>query len=74
MFATVTSLEVNAIGEDAGRIWTYLKENGGEATAAATKKALDFKGDTWAFAIGWLAREGSIDLRKKGTSTRIFLV
>lgn len=71
---TMTSIEVNAIGEDAGRIYEYLRENGGESTLAALKRELNLKGEAAGFAIGWLSREGTVDMRRKGTSTRIFLV
>ena len=74
MLATEVSLEINEIGEDAGRIYDYVRENDGECTLAAMKKALKMTGDRAAYALGWLAREGRIDMRRKGTSLKIFTV
>ncbi len=73
MLATQVSLEINEIGEDAGRIYDYLRQNG-ESTLAALKKSLKMSNDSAAYALGWLAREGRIDMRRKGTSVRIFTV
>lgn len=67
------SLEVNEIGEDAGRIYDYLRQHG-ESTLAALKKSLKMTSESAAYALGWLAREGRIDMRRKGTSLRIFTV
>ncbi len=71
MLATEVSLEINAIGEDAGRIYDYVRGHE-ECTFAALKKDLKLSAESTAFALGWLAREGRIDMRKKGISLRIF--
>lgn len=73
MLATDVSIEVNSIGEDAGRIYEYITKKG-DCTIAALKKDLKLAGDNAALALGWLAREGRIDMRRKGTSTRIYIV
>ncbi|MDD3593991.1 MAG: winged helix-turn-helix domain-containing protein [Candidatus Gastranaerophilales bacterium] len=73
MLATEISIEINAIGEDAGRIFEYISDKG-DCTMAALKKDLKMTGDSAALALGWLAREGRIDMRRKGTSTRIYIV
>ena len=73
MLATEVSLEINAIGEDAGRIYEYLNRKG-ECTLAALKKDLKLTGDNAAYALGWLAREGKLDMRRKGTSLKIYSI
>lgn len=55
---------INSIGENAGLVWNYLSENQ-ESTLANLKKVLDLKGDTAALAVGWLAREGKVQIGKK---------
>jgi hypothetical protein len=62
------------IGESAGQIWNYLNENGGESTLAKMKKDLDLKANFTEMGLGWLAREGKVEMTKKGTSTSIRLV
>ena len=64
---------IGLIGENAGKIWEYLSQND-ESTLANLKKELDLKGDSAAFAVGWLAREGKVELVKKGASIKIQLV
>ena len=61
------------IGEAAGQIWNYLNENG-ETTLAKMKKDLDLKANFADMGLGWLAREGTVEMSKKGTSTNIRLV
>ena len=64
---------IETIGEGAGLIWGYLAENG-ETTVAALKKEVDLKGDLAILALGWLAREGKVQIEKKGTSVKVSLV
>ena len=73
MLATEVSLEINAIGEDAGRVYDYLREHE-ECTFSALKKALKLTTESASMALGWLAREGRIDMRKKGISLKIFTI
>lgn len=61
------------IGEAAGQIWNYLNENG-ESTLAKMKKELDLKANFAEMGLGWLAREGKVQMSKKGTSTNVKLV
>ncbi|MCD7780702.1 MAG: winged helix-turn-helix domain-containing protein [Candidatus Gastranaerophilales bacterium] len=61
------------IGETAGQIWNYLNENG-EASLTKMKKDLDLKGNFAELGLGWLAREGKVEVSKKGTSTNVKLV
>lgn len=73
MLATEVSLEINEIGEDAGRIYDYIREHE-ECTLSALKKSLKLSTERATFALGWLAREGRIDMRKKGISLKIFTI
>ena len=38
------------------------------------KKELDLKGNFAELGLGWLAREGKVEMSKKGTSTNVRLV
>lgn len=64
---------LETIGQNAGKVWTYLDENG-EVTLAAIKKDLELKGDAAALSIGWLAREGKLEVTKKGNSVKVKLI
>ena len=61
------------IGQTAGQIWNYLNENG-ETTITKMKKDLDLKANFAELGLGWLAREGKVEMSKKGTSTNVRLV
>ncbi len=58
------------IGETAGKVWETLNVKGG-ATFATLKKSLRETDGTVYEAIGWLAREGKIEVRTRGKN-RIF--
>ncbi len=60
------------IGTMAGEIWRTLCEKG-EMSVAALKKSLGTKDATADWAIGWLAREDKIILRKERNTVRIGL-
>ena len=60
------------IGFSAGQIYEYLSSNG-EATFSKMKKELDLKGNSADLGLGWLAREGKVDISKKGTSVSVRL-
>ncbi len=60
------------IGSTAGEIWRILRDKG-EMSVAALKKSLGTKDSTADWAIGWLAREGKIVLRKERNTVRIAL-
>lgn len=64
---------LNRIGESAGKVYDYL-DSKGEVTLASLKKDLDLKGDLIPLSIGWLAREGKLEVLKKGNSTKIALI
>jgi len=61
------------IGEAAGQIWNYLHANG-ETTLSKMKKDLDLKANFAEMGLGWLAREGKVEMSRKGASTNVRLV
>jgi hypothetical protein len=63
----------NSIGEMAGKVWTAL-DNNGEMTIAKIKNEIKADVFTLNAAIGWLAREGKLDIAKKGNSIKAKLV
>ena len=58
------------IGLMAGEIWRTLRERG-EMSVAALKKAVGAKDATADWAIGWLAREDKLVLRKERNTFKI---
>lgn len=60
------SLELNeAIGAAAGKVWSYLSENG-PASASKLAEATELDRNDVQRAIGWLAREGKLAIERKG--------
>jgi hypothetical protein len=49
------------IGEAAGKVWTYLNDNG-EVTTPTLLKRVGLPRDVAHRAIGWLAREGKVQI------------
>lgn len=64
---------METIGQSAGQIWEYLNANG-ESTLTKMKKDLDLQGNFTELGLGWLAREGKIEITRKGTSTKVRLI
>lgn len=61
------------IGEMAGKIYETLEEKG-ETTSAKLQKGVGASDDNlFQQALGWLAREGKINILKKGKSTKLSL-
>ena len=60
------------IGFSAGAIYDYLSDNG-ESSFSKMKKELDLKGNFADLGLGWLAREGKVDISKKGASVSVRL-
>ena len=63
---------VEKIGATAGVIWNYL-DNNGQITMAALQKGTKLNKASLDMGIGWLAREGKIQIEGKRTK-RISLV
>lgn len=64
---------METIGQSAGQIWEYLNANG-ESTLTKMKKDLDLQGNFAELGLGWLAREGKVEITRKGTSTKVRLI
>lgn len=64
---------ISLIGDAAGKIWQYLNTNG-ESTLASIKKDLELKPEQVTMSLGWLAREGKVEMKKSGTSVKIQLI
>ncbi len=60
------------IGEGAGRIWQFLKENP-PSTLEQIKKNLDLDASLFCMSIGWLAREDKLIFDGQGKKTRVSL-
>jgi hypothetical protein len=56
---------IHSIGETAGRVWEFLKEHG-EANLNQIKKNVKEDPNLVLQAIGWLAREGKLQIGKRG--------
>ncbi|OGS43235.1 MAG: hypothetical protein A2539_00095 [Elusimicrobia bacterium RIFOXYD2_FULL_34_15] len=60
------------IGFTAGKIWKYLEKNG-EVTALKLKAALGITNTVLYMGIGWLAREGQINVVEYAKGYKISL-
>ena len=63
-------MEINNIGTNAGVIWNLLNENG-KLTETKLKKESGLAGAEFFAALGWLAREGKINVvvEEKGSKS-----
>jgi hypothetical protein len=64
--------EIETIGETAGLVWNFLRSNG-ESSLSAVEKAIEAPKSMVSMAVGWLAREGKIELKDVKRSVRISL-
>jgi Winged helix-turn-helix domain (DUF2582) len=64
--------ELKMIGETAGMVWNFLRSNG-ESSLSALEKGV--KAPRWmvSMAVGWLAREGKIEVKDEKRTVRISL-
>jgi hypothetical protein len=60
------------IGDVAGTVWRVLSENG-PLSLAKLVKAVDEPRDTVMQALGWLAREGKVDIDDEGRNRMVSL-
>jgi hypothetical protein len=60
------------IGNTAGEIWQYLKDKG-PSTPLKVKTALGISNTLLSLSLGWLAREGKIEIEELGQSYKISL-
>lgn len=57
------------IGKTAGLIWNYLNKNGEQSLTALTK-GVEADKNMFSWGLGWLAREGKIEIvKEKGKYT-----
>ena len=72
--ATATPVSCIAhIGETAGVIWKVLSEKG-PLTMAKLVKAVGGPRDTVMQALGWLAREGKVNIHEEGRNRVVSLL
>jgi Winged helix-turn-helix domain (DUF2582) len=64
--------EVETIGETAGLVWQFLRSNG-ESSLSALEKGVKAPRSTVSMAVGWLAREGKIQMKDEKRTVRICL-
>jgi hypothetical protein len=60
------------IGETAGVVWQYLKDHG-KSTLAAVEKAVPTPAGAVPMAVGWLAREGKLEVAQEKRSVYLWL-
>ena len=65
-------LMLHDIGNNAGKLWHYLKENP-LSTMEDAGKSLKLQENSIALAAGWLAREDKLTFQKDGKNVRIAL-
>ena len=63
---------VQTVGEIAGQIWEWLHHNG-KATLSTVERGIEAPAAVVHMAIGWLAREGKLELRQDGRQTQLWL-
>ena len=64
--------EIKTIGETAGLVWNFLRSNG-ESTLSTLEKEVEAPRSLVSMAVGWLAREGKIELKDEKRAVRITL-
>ncbi len=63
---------VQAIGEAAGQVWSVLKRQG-KASLSAVEREVDAPQGLTHMAIGWLAREGKIEIGQDKRAISLWL-
>lgn len=64
--------EIKTIGETAGLVWSFLRSNG-ESTLSSLEKGVEAPKSMVSMAVGWLAREGKIEVKDAKRTVRISL-
>lgn len=64
---------VALVGDIAGHVWHYLDQQG-TTTLTQLAKEVDAPRDQLMQAVGWLAREGKLDIHENGRSRTVSLV
>lgn len=60
------------IGETAGKVWQLLNSEGPQ-TLAQIKKKVSSTGELVSLALGWLAREGKVEIKQDKKSYKVSL-
>jgi hypothetical protein len=68
----LTVSEAKSIGETAGLVWHFLHSNGA-SSLSAVEKGVKAPRSTVSMAVGWLAREGKIEVKDEKRTVRIAL-
>ena len=63
---------IDDIGATAGKVWSFLTERG-KVSLSALEKGVDEPRSVVYMAIGWLAREGKVTIRREERSIQIWL-
>lgn len=63
---------VEAIGETAGQVWEFLNQHG-RCSLNAVKLGVSAPKSLVDMAVGWLAREGKIDLSQEQRAIRVWI-
>ena len=64
--------EIKRIGETAGLVWKFLQSNG-DSSLSALEKGVEAPRSMVSMAVGWLAREGKIEVKDEKRAVRIIL-
>jgi hypothetical protein len=64
--------EVKTIGETAGLVWDFLRSHG-ESSLSTLEKGVEAPKSMVSMAVGWLAREGKIEVKDEKRAVRISL-
>jgi Winged helix-turn-helix domain (DUF2582) len=64
--------EVKTIGDTAGLVWNFLRTNG-ESSLSTLEKKVEAPRSMVSMAVGWLAREGKIEVKDEKRAVRISL-
>jgi hypothetical protein len=65
-------LEIKTIGDTAGLVWNFLRTNG-ESSLSTLEKKVEAPRSMVSMAVGWLAREGKIEVKDEKRAVRISL-
>lgn len=58
-------MEIETVGENAGKVWRNLNENRGEISIQELSRKMNLSAIDVAIAIGWLCRENILIFRGK---------
>jgi len=65
-------IDTQTIGETAGVVWQYLKEHG-RTTLTTLERGISSPTEAVLMAVGWLAREGKLELSQEKRTVYIQL-